>query len=119
MEGTTESQQSKKRQWTAEEDAVLVAGLLQLVDDGWKADANSFKPGYTKVLEKHLQTKIPDCKLKASPHIESRVKHIKKQYFAIKYMFVPSASGFGWDETRRITVVERESIFIRRFQIVN
>jgi hypothetical protein len=52
MNESSENQNAKgtKRQWTTEEDAVLVQGLLQLVDDGWKADAGTFKPGYTKEI---------------------------------------------------------------------
>jgi len=55
-----------------------VEGLLKLVDEGWKADANSFKPGYTKALEKYIHNKFPDCTLKATPHIESRVILLKR-----------------------------------------
>ncbi|GAU43673.1 hypothetical protein TSUD_302360 [Trifolium subterraneum] len=102
------SVKSTKRQWTAEEDAVLVQGLLKLVDDGWKADAGSFKPGYTKVLEKYIHNKFPGCTLRANPHIESRVKRLKSQYSAIKDMLGPSASGFGWDDTRKMIMVEKE-----------
>jgi hypothetical protein len=110
MDGSSENQsvKSTKRQWTAEEDAVLVQGLLKLVDDGWKADAGSFKPGYTKVLEKYIHNKFPGCTLKANPHIESRVKRLKSQYSAIKDMLGPSASGFGWDDTRKMIIVEKE-----------
>ncbi|CAJ2671348.1 unnamed protein product [Trifolium pratense] len=110
MDGSSENQSVKatKRQWTAEEDAVLVQGLLKLVDDGWKADAGSFKPGYTKVLEKYILNKFPGCTLKANPHIESRVKRLKSQYSAIKDMLGPSASGFGWDDTRKMIIVEKE-----------
>lgn len=110
MEPSSENQSAKstKRQWTIEEDAVLVHGLLQLVDDGWKADAGSFKPGYTKVLEKYLKSKILNCTLKANPHIESRVKRLKAQYVAIKDMLGPNASGFGWDDTRKMIIVEKE-----------
>ncbi|KAI5411880.1 hypothetical protein KIW84_056807 [Lathyrus oleraceus] len=105
----SENQNTKdsKRQWTAKEDAILNKGLLQLLDDGWKADAGTFKPGYTKVLEKYLHGKNPNCTLKANPHIESRVKRLKSQYSAIKDMM--GASGFGWDDTRKMIIVEKES----------
>ncbi|XP_058759749.1 uncharacterized protein LOC131633055 [Vicia villosa] len=88
MDESAENQNAKvsKRQWTAEEDAILVEGLLQLVDDGWKEDAGTFKPGYTKVLEKYL--------------------HKKNQ--TIKDMMGPSASGFGWDDARKMIIVEKE-----------
>lgn len=60
MDESSENPNAKgKRRWTAEEDAVLVQGLLQLVDDGWKADESTFKPAYAKVLENYLRKKIP------------------------------------------------------------
>ncbi|XP_058777088.1 uncharacterized protein LOC131651440 [Vicia villosa] len=110
MDESAENQNAKvsKRQWTAEEDAILVEGLLQLVDDGWKEDAGTFKPRYTKVLEKYLHKKKPKCTLKANPHIESIVKRLKSQYSAIKDMMGPSASGFGWDDARKMIIVEKE-----------
>ncbi|XP_058741493.1 uncharacterized protein LOC131613871 [Vicia villosa] len=110
MDGSFENQnvKSTKRQWTPEEDALLVQGLLKLVDDGWKADAGSFKPGYTKVLEKYIHDKFPNCTIKANPHIESRVKRLKTKYSAIRGMLSPSANGFGWDDTRKMIVVEKE-----------
>lgn len=62
MDESSENQNAKgtKRQWTAEEDDILVKGLLQLVDDGWKEDECTFKSGYTKVLEKYLHRKNPN-----------------------------------------------------------
>lgn len=89
------------------EDATLVEGLLQLVDYGWKADGGTFKPGYTKELERDICKKIPNCTLKATLHIESRVKLLKRQYGAIKEMLSPNASSFGWDDTRKMIVVEQ------------
>ncbi|KAK7291219.1 hypothetical protein RIF29_06181 [Crotalaria pallida] len=111
MEDSSEFQSPKptKRQWTAEEDSALMISLLRLAESNhWKADAGTFKPGYCKELEKYIREIIPNCTLKASPHIESRVKHLKVQYFAIKDMLGPNASGFGWDDTRKMIVVEKE-----------
>ncbi|XP_024639770.1 uncharacterized protein [Medicago truncatula] len=110
MDGSAENQNVRitKRQWTPEEDGVLVEGLLKIVDEGWKADANSFKPGYTKALEKYIHSKFPGCTLKATPHIESRVKLLKRQYSAIKDMLGPGASGFGWNDAEKMIIVEKE-----------
>lgn len=83
-------------------------GLLKLLDEGWKADANSFKPGYTKALEKYIHNKFPSCTLKATPHIKSRVKLLKRQYSAIKDMLGPGASGFGWNDAKKMIKVEKE-----------
>ena len=48
---------------------------------------------------------MPGCGLKASPHIESRVKLLKKQYCAIAEML--KASGFGWNDEEKMVVVEK------------
>jgi hypothetical protein len=109
MEENSENRGPKKRQWTPEEDALLVEGLVELAeDDYWRADAGQFKPGYTKQQEKYLHQKIPNCTLKASSHIGSRIKLLKRQYGAIKDALGPNSSGFGWDDTRKIIIVEKE-----------
>lgn len=110
LKESSENQNAKgtKHRWTIDEDEVLVQSLLQLVVDGWKTDLGTFKPGYTKLLEKYLHTKIPNCTLKARPHIESRVKRLKTHYYAIKDMLCLSTSGFRWDDTRKMVVVEKE-----------
>ena len=59
------------RQWTHHEDAKLVEALVELsTQKHWKAEGNGqFKSGYLKELERILEMKMPDCGLKASPHI--------------------------------------------------
>lgn len=101
----------RKHQWTAVEDRALVESLLDLVNNGkWKAENGTFKPGYLQHLENIMNEKIPGCGLKAQPHIDSRVKILKRQYNAISEMLGPNASGFGWNEDLKCVVVEK-SIF--------
>ena len=61
-------------------------------------------------LEKWMEEKLPGCGLKSSPHIESRVKHLKRQYNAIQEMLGPQASGFGWNDKDKCIICE-ESVF--------
>ena len=68
--------------------------LLELVAcRNWIGDNGTFKPRYTKQLERWLHQKILGCGLKANPYIESRVKLLKKQYYTIVEML--KASGFS------------------------
>ncbi|XP_007036788.2 PREDICTED: uncharacterized protein At2g29880 [Theobroma cacao] len=54
-----------------------------------------------------LATKLPDANLKAKPHIESRIKTLKKEW-AIIYDMVQGThtSGFGWDDQRNMVVAD-------------
>ncbi|KMS99982.1 hypothetical protein BVRB_1g018220 isoform B [Beta vulgaris subsp. vulgaris] len=91
--------------WSVAEDRALITAMTDLLDiGGWKADNGQFKSGAYAKLETIMLQKLPGCEKKAKPHIESRVKHLRKQYDAITEMLSPSASGFGWnDEEKFVT----------------
>ncbi|KAK2655620.1 hypothetical protein Ddye_008672 [Dipteronia dyeriana] len=55
--------------------------------------------------KKMMCDKIPSCGLRAQPHIDSRIKLLKKQYHAISEMLGPSASGFGWNDDLKCVVI--------------
>ncbi|XLR69055.1 hypothetical protein S83_019727 [Arachis hypogaea] len=103
-ENTRPNSKQTKRQWTSHEDAKLVECLVELATTSWKCDNGTFKSGYGKHLEKMLHEKIPGCDLKANPHIESRVKLLKRQYFAIVEMMGTVGSGFGWNDKDKMIV---------------
>ncbi|XP_075664965.1 uncharacterized protein LOC142634546 [Castanea sativa] len=103
-EPVNEGKRGTKFQWTAEEDDKLVECLLELAGDvKWKAE-NGFKPGFTAKLEELLEKKLLGCGIKASPHIESRYKILRKQYRAIADMLGPNASDFGWNDNKNMVV---------------
>lgn len=101
--------QARKRKWTDGEDEVLVASLKQLCDTEWKRGDNSFRSGYTSVLEKELSSKLPGHKLKAKPHIESRLQTLKKQCDAITDM--RCAGGLFWDSENHTIRCEDDAIW--------
>ena len=68
-----------KFQWTAKEDDKLVECLLELTGNvKWKAN-NGFKPRFTAKLKELTEKKLPGCGIKASPHIESRYKILRRK----------------------------------------
>ncbi|GMI86575.1 hypothetical protein HRI_002326800 [Hibiscus trionum] len=90
-----------KRMWTKQEDAALIECLHILAEDShWKGDNRTFRSGYLSYLEKMLGTKLPTSQIRANPHIEPRVKLLKRQYNALSEMF-NIGSGFGWNEEEK------------------
>ncbi|XVF69442.1 hypothetical protein PTKIN_Ptkin11bG0082000 [Pterospermum kingtungense] len=95
-------------QWTKEEDATLVECLCVLVEDRkWRADNGTFRTGYIIQIEKMMETQLPQSKLKAEPHIESRVKTLKRQYNTIAEMLA-LGSGFGWDGVEKCLTASKD-----------
>ncbi|CAN6579235.1 unnamed protein product [Malus baccata var. baccata] len=94
-----------KRFWTTKEDSALVESLQELYrNTKWRAD-NGFKNGYLTHIEAMLEAKLPGCGIQASPHIESRVKTLKKKYCALTEML--SQGGFSWDDKQMMLVCNR------------
>ena len=96
-----------KHSWTPAEDEKLVEAMVELCVSGTMKSDNGFKPGTFVQIEKLLEEKLPGSGIKASPHIESRVKTLKKQYNAISDMIVTS-SGFSWNDEKKMIVCEKE-----------
>jgi hypothetical protein len=54
-----------------------------------------------------LSRTLPNARIKAKPHIESRLKTLKKDFQVIHAMLCgPDTSGFWWDNVRKWVVVE-------------
>ena len=84
--------------WTDAEDLELVSSIQDLLDlGGWKADTGQFKSGAYAKIEALMEKKIPGCGRKAKPHIESRVKTLRKHFDVVTEMLSLQASGFGWN----------------------
>ncbi|KAL8533878.1 hypothetical protein ACS0TY_010057 [Phlomoides rotata] len=85
-----------KRKCKYDEDAKLIEALLDMVNFGaYKAD-NGFNPGHLNYVEEKLKVSLPNSGLKAKPHIESRIKTLKKDFHIILDMLNGSnTSGFG------------------------
>ncbi|KAL8098071.1 hypothetical protein AgCh_031003 [Apium graveolens] len=97
-----------KRKWSELEDEKLVEALLELVNNGaFKAD-NGFKPGFLGFLKNSLNVKLPNSGLKGKPHIESRLKTLKKDYTMVYDLRYGSISGFGWNSENQLVTASRD-----------
>ncbi|XP_030468566.2 uncharacterized protein LOC115687223 [Syzygium oleosum] len=111
MEGSDFSQtqgrgtKRDRRVWTIDEENALLDGLEELVARGMKAD-NGFKSGYMIMLEKWVQEKFPGSGIKGNPHIESKMRYLKKLYNQIYDL--KDQSGFGWDHEKHSVDIHSE-----------
>ncbi|KAI9122775.1 hypothetical protein K1719_005664 [Acacia pycnantha] len=66
---------------------------------------NGFKSGYANALQTMMEAKLPGCGIKATPHITSRLKTLKRLWqTTYDIIYGPNTSGFGWDpETKLVT----------------
>ena len=94
-----------KRFWSVEEDKVLVNASSELAaDTHWRCEAG-FRNGYMNRLEEVIGKTLPSCGLKATLHIDSRLKTLVAKFRAISQML--STSGFAWDDEKKMISVER------------
>ena len=74
--------------------------MLELsIDPHWKAESD-FRNGYMTRLEELIGKAIPGCGLKATPHIDSRLKTLTGKFRAICEML--GNSGFKWDDDKKM-----------------
>ncbi|KAL8485348.1 hypothetical protein ACS0TY_027592 [Phlomoides rotata] len=91
----------------AEEDA-LIHCLIDIVNDGWKAE-NGFKAGFLRELEKNMRKMLPGTNIMANPHIHSKIHVSKKEYGALSDLL--SKSGIGWNSTTSMIEVHDEDVW--------
>ncbi|KAK3139684.1 hypothetical protein QOZ80_5AG0387870 [Eleusine coracana subsp. coracana] len=103
---TVRGRGKNKRKWVAAEDDELIKALHEVsLDPKWRSDG-SFKNGYMLELEVRLAEKLPDARISAFPHVDSRLRHFKTKYSALEQML--SKSGFTWDENKKMLQCEKQ-----------
>ncbi|CAL5084395.1 unnamed protein product [Urochloa decumbens] len=96
-----------KRKWTAEEDEELVKALCEVsADPRYKVEGGGFKNCYSQGIQSILVQKLPGRGIKASPHVDSRLKVMKRKYYSIKDML--ASPGFSWDDARKMIQCEKQ-----------
>nr|GEZ80166.1 hypothetical protein [Tanacetum cinerariifolium] len=62
---------------------------------------NKFKTGYLEELERMLNVSLPNMRIKADPHIKSRLKTLRNNLKIVNDMLVGKyMSGFSWDDEK-------------------
>ncbi|KAL8540097.1 hypothetical protein ACS0TY_001618 [Phlomoides rotata] len=97
-----------RRSWSKIEEDALMVSLNNAVLEGWKSD-NGFKAGFQRELEKGMKKIIPCTDLVATPHINSKIHVLKKEYGALSDLL--SKSGIGWNSTTSMLEIEDEGVW--------
>jgi hypothetical protein len=96
-----------KRKWTADEDEELVKALCEVsLDPRFKVEGGGFKNCYSQGIENILAQRLPGRGIRSSPHVDSRLKVLKRKYYAIKDML--ALPRFSWDSMRKMIQCEKE-----------
>lgn len=96
-----------KRKLTWDEDEELVKALCEVsLDPRFRVQGGGFKNCYSQGIESLLAQRLPGRGIKASPHVDSRLKVLKRKFYSIKEML--ALPGFSWDGSRKVIRCEKE-----------
>jgi hypothetical protein len=96
-----------KRKWTWDEDEELVKALCEVsLDPRFRVQGGGFKNCYSQGIESLLAQRLPGRGIKASPHVDSRLKVLKRKFYSIKDML--ASPGFSWDGSKKVVRCEKE-----------
>ncbi|KAK9143106.1 hypothetical protein Syun_012506 [Stephania yunnanensis] len=111
-EDSADNSKTSRRKWSHAEDVALVNAMVEMVASGvYKCD-NGFKPGYLTKVEEALKTTCSNLGIKARPHIESRLKSLKKDWFIVNDVICGirhGTSGFGFDSTSNMVTAPEDN----------
>ncbi|KAL8545458.1 hypothetical protein ACS0TY_005565 [Phlomoides rotata] len=97
-----------RRSWSRVEEDALIHCLMDIVNDGWKAE-NGFRAGFQRKLERGMKRILPMTDIVANPNINSKIHVWKKEYGTLSDLL--SKSGIGWNSTTSMIDIEDESIW--------
>ncbi|KAK9083020.1 hypothetical protein Scep_029491 [Stephania cephalantha] len=109
----------EERGFTREE-APLVHAMYKMVGLGvYKCD-NGFKPEYLNHSKEMLKISCPTSGIKAKPHIESKVKVLKKQWSKVNDMITGikhGYSGFGFNSNTNMVICTHDvwDVYLKSF----
>ncbi|KAK2635021.1 hypothetical protein Ddye_029813 [Dipteronia dyeriana] len=96
---------SDRRNWTLEEEDVMIIILEGIVADGGRCDTGSFRPGTYEHVASKMREKIENITI-TGKHVQNKMKRLKDKYSAAYDML--NTSGFGWNDTNKCVTVRPE-----------
>ncbi|KAG6415670.1 hypothetical protein SASPL_123084 [Salvia splendens] len=96
-----------RRIWIFREEEILAATLLDLVAHGWKSD-NGFRTGYLTKIEESLRAEFPNCDLRGTPHITSKIGAWKKSYGILRSILSRTGVGFNLHNDFKIDIDDEQ-----------
>lgn len=110
-----QGKKGSRRTWSTEEEYALLNVLDDVVARGQRCDTGQFKPGTLNLIEVKLAKICPASGLKATPHIESKLKKWKKEYAMVCDML--KKSGSGWNDVNKCVKVDTDEAWLSYVQV--
>ncbi|KAI3679700.1 hypothetical protein L2E82_51101 [Cichorium intybus] len=101
------SQSRNYRVWTNTEETKLVKALVNMANTGGFKDDKGFKAGYLSHLEQVLKESLPKSGILGKPHIESKIKVMKKDWQVVHDILNGlNTNGFNYDSVRHCLIAD-------------
>ncbi|KAL5818464.1 hypothetical protein ACOSQ3_022356 [Xanthoceras sorbifolium] len=91
------------RNWTLEEEDVLISILEEIVANGGRCDTGNFRSGVYKQVVAKIREKIENINITAK-HVQNKMKRMKDKYSAAYDML--NTNEFDWDDARKCVTVD-------------
>ncbi|KAL5538789.1 hypothetical protein UlMin_043922 [Ulmus minor] len=108
------AKKNSRRTWSKFEEDGLLTILEDIVVKGSRCDNGTFKSGTMKEIEEAMENLFANSGLKAYPHIENKMRMLKKQYGIVYDMI--SKSGFAWNDTKKCVEVDSDQVWAAYIQ---
>ncbi|CAL5344241.1 unnamed protein product [Camellia sinensis] len=110
---TSSHKKGKPRKfWNNREEVFLITTMKDVTASNpkWKLDNNQFRAGFYNECEKKILSAFLGTDLRATPHIDSKIKLCRKQYNTLQDML--KISGFGWDDEQKMVLVDSDDVWL-------
>ncbi|KAK2641590.1 hypothetical protein Ddye_023353 [Dipteronia dyeriana] len=96
---------SDRRNWTPEEEDVMITIIEGIIVDGCTCDTGSFRHVTYELVASKIREKIENVTITGT-HVQNKMKRLKDKYSAAYDML--NTSGFGWNDTHKCVTVSPE-----------